>query len=376
MNSTSNARFAPRIQRLRPSPIREILKVIDRPGMISFAGGLPNAKSFPQLADRVPEKYLQYGPSEGEPELRQKVCELLSRRGLDCEPDQVLILSGSQQGIDLVAKAFVDTDTGIALEYPTYLAALQVFDLFGASYHSMEAISVDTGLAYAIPSFQNPTGRCYTEAERISLATRCDETSTVLFEDDPYSDLYYENVCRKPVVSYLESSSWIYQGSFSKSFCPGLRLGYMVCSRDLLDPLTRLKQSADLHSNRISQCHILALLSDPGYEGRLETVRSAYQARRNVFDQKLTQHFSGLATWEIPSGGLFFWLQLDKGINFEMDELFKRSVEHGVAFMPGKPFFPGETSDGNHMRLNFSHASDDQVEKGIEILASLVRQAC
>ncbi len=228
----------------------------------------------------------------------------------------------------------------------------------------------------AIPSFQNPTGRCYTEAERIALARRCDQAGTVLFEDDPYSDLYYENVCRNPVVSYLEKSSWVYQGSFSKSFCPGLRLGYMVCSPDLLDGFTRLKQSADLHSNRISQYHILALLSDPEYEGRLDAVRSAYRTRRDAFDQALTRHFSALATWEIPCGGLFFWLRLHDDINIDMDEMFNRSVEQGVAFMPGQYFFPGKTSEGHHMRLNFSHASDEQVVNGAEILARLVREAC
>src|SRR6185295_9972420 len=219
----AHGRFSDRLADLHASPIREILSVIDRPGMVSFAGGLPAAETFPALnVDAIPPSLLQYGPSEGEPELREAVAGDLNRIGLECSREQILILSGSQQGIDLVAKLFIDPGTTVALESPTYLAALQVFRFFGAEF-----IPVDRGhpsaawpkgaqpsFIYAIPTFQNPTGHCYSAAEREALRQLCDERDVALFEDDPYRDLVYDNCDRTPVCARLQRAAWIYQGSF------------------------------------------------------------------------------------------------------------------------------------------------------------------
>lgn len=365
-------RLSRRMQNLAASPIREILKVIDRPGMISFAGGLPAADSFPELPQHIPAKYLQYGPSEGEPELREEVAKMLCSRGLDCTDDQLLILSGSQQGIDLVAKLMIQTGTKVGIEYPTYLAALQVFGLYGASYQPLPDLDHDTPLAYVIPTFQNPTGHCYSEAQRLKLAQQCDRFGTTLFEDDPYSDLVYEKVCRTPVCSMLRKSSWIYQGSFSKSLSPGLRLGYMACSHDLMPYLTHLKQAADLHSNRISQYFVFQALTDPDYAGRMSRLQDAYRSKRDFFEQQLQKHLGELASWSLPAGGLFFWLSLKPSINCDPASLFEKAIENNVAFMPGDFFYPENQCEHPTMRLNFSHAGESDIDRGLGILARLI----
>lgn len=212
-----------RTRNLHASPIREILAVIERPGMISFAGGLPAPETFPGInPGEIPANYLQYGPTEGEPALRSRVAEELGKLGMKCTAEQVLILSGSQQGIDLAGKLFVDAGTPVAVESPTYLAALQVLRYFGARFVSFGPGAMEAGalehsqarLAYIIPTFQNPTGYCYSARQRDALAAACDAAEVVLLEDDPYRDLVYEACDRTPVCARLERASWIYQGSF------------------------------------------------------------------------------------------------------------------------------------------------------------------
>ena len=383
MNSVSSPKpphFSSRIRDLHPSPIREILSVISRPGMISFAGGLPAMESFPKFnLDAMPQHVLQYGPSEGEWELRQRLAEDLRALGLRCTAEQVLILSGSQQGIDLVAKLFIDPGTTVAMESPTYLAALQVFRFFGARFVAYNAEALDEQLlrhekpafAYAIPTFQNPTGRCLSASERDTLADTCDALQLPLFEDDPYRDLVYDACERTPVCARLKRASWIYQGSFSKNLAPGLRLGYLAASPELLPLLTQIKQAADLHSNQISQWLVLQQLNDQGESKRVQALADGYRRRRDAFDTALRRHFADLATWQTPPGGLFFWLSLNRCIDTRM--LLPDAIEAGVAFMPGEPFLPKEVSACGQLRLNFSHANEAQADKGLEILAKLIR---
>lgn len=378
--SDSNLQFSTRTRDLHASPIREILSVINRPGMISFAGGLPAAESFPEFSlATMPQHMLQYGPSEGEWELRQRITEELHERGLPCMAEQVLILSGSQQGIDLVAKLFIDSGTTVAVESPTYLAALQTFRFFGASFVAYDAEALDApallrekpAFAYAIPTFQNPSGRCLDAVQRNALAEVCDSAGIPLFEDDPYRDLVYDPCERTPVCGRLKRAPWIYQGSFSKSLAPGLRLGYLVASPDLLPFLTRLKQAADLHSNRVSQWLVLQQLYDPDHKIRLEQLAESYRQRRDAFETSLHHHFSDIACWQTPPGGLFFWLTLNRRIDTR--QLLPKAIDVGVAFMPGEPFMPKEVASCGQLRLNFSHASEVQAEAGLRKLAALVR---
>ena len=378
---TQSLTLSRRVDDLVASPIRDILSVIDRPGMVSFAGGLPSEDTFPDVGRfPVPQRQLQYGPTEGEPELRARVADDLRRRGLKCTAEQVLILSGSQQGIDLVAKLFIDPATSVAVESPTYLAALQVFKFYGACMNAFEssdqaklrAAIKGRAFAYVIPNFQNPTGRCYSKAERETLSHVCDSTLTPLFEDDPYCDLNYDNCATDPICASLERAPWVYQGSFSKSLAPGLRLGYLACSPDLMPYFVRLKQASDLHSNRLSQWTVLQQLNDPSNPQRITKLVDHYREKRDRFGHTLSRYFSELATWVPPSGGLFFWMVLNSTQAIDTTSLLSIALERGVAFMPGEPFFIDAESRPSALRLNFSHADAADVERGIAILADLV----
>ncbi len=374
-------RLARRIDRLQPSPIREILKVIDQPEMISFAGGLPSSDSFPQLSvEGFDHQQLQYGATEGDLALRKYIAEDLGRRSLHVSADQVLILSGSQQGIDLVAKLMVEQGTRVAVESPSYLAALQVFSLFGAEYLSYTPDTItdlqrrSPALTYAIPTFQNPTGHCYSAAQRSQLAQVCDANGSVLFEDDPYRELCFGDCNRQPVCSLLERTSWIYQSSFSKVLAPGLRLGYLVCSPDLYPTLSWLKQAADLHSNRLSQHIVLQQLLEPGAVQRLQRVNQRYKIKRDAFALSLQQYFSDIACWQVPDGGLFFWLTLSTDKKIDTRQLLQQALQHNVAFMPGEPFFPAGSQSASCFRLNFSHATPEQADRGLCVLSQLIRE--
>lgn len=373
--------FSARIAQLHASPIREILSVIERPGMISFAGGLPAAETFPALdLAGLPPSLLQYGPSEGEPGLREAIAHELQALDLPCSSAQVLVLSGSQQGIDLAAKLFVDPRTPVAVESPTYLAALQVFRFFGAAFIPLDPAAPEDllrarnkpVLTYVIPTFQNPTGRCYTSEERARVAAAVDASGCVLFEDDPYRDLVYEPCARQPVCSMLRRSEWIYQGSFSKTFAPGLRLGFLACSPSLAPFLVRLKQAADLHSSRVSQYSVLRQLQDPARQDRLGSLRTAYRSRRDAFAEALSASLADQAEWEVPKGGLFFWLRLRQPL--DTGALLRDALERGVAFMPGESFFPGAPGTDSFLRLNFSHASQREARRGLRILGTLLAE--
>ncbi|MHB1756454.1 MAG: aminotransferase class I/II-fold pyridoxal phosphate-dependent enzyme [Leptospirillum sp.] len=296
-----NVRLSVRMRDLHSSPIRETLSVIDKPGMISFAGGLPSSETFPTM-DSIPEDWMQYGASEGEKDLRTCIARRLGASGLSCSPEQVLILSGSQQGIDLVAKLFIDSSTPVAVESPTYLAALQVFRFFGARMVSIDLrhpersiLSKDRpAIAYVIPTFQNPTGHCYSSPERDALARQCDEAGVPVFEDDPYRDLVYDDCNRTPVCAMIKRAPWIYLGSFSKILAPGLRLGFLVASTDLMPYLIRLKQAADLHSNRLGQRFVLDQLQSPQFEKRIERIAAFYRSKRDAFGESLSRHLGGV----------------------------------------------------------------------------------
>ena len=373
--------LADRISRLQPSPIREILNVVDKPGMISFAGGLPSSDSFPCISvSDLDHRQLQYGATEGDADLREFVAKDLANRGLHVSADQVLILSGSQQGIDLVAKLMIENGTQVAVESPTYLAALQVFSLFGAEYQPFTPATTNLlincknapALTYTVPTFQNPTGHCYTTDQRKALAKACDMNGSVLFEDDPYRELAYDDCDRRPVCSFMQQQNWIYQSSFSKTLAPGLRLGYLVCSAQLYPALSWLKQAADLHSNRLSQHIVLEQLQAGNAGERMVSVVAGYQRKRDVFAAALEKHLYNLATWQVPSGGLFFWLRLLSDNPVDTQKLLAKAIECNVAFMPGEPFFPAHDDESSYIRLNFSHAGDDEIAKGLQTLSTLI----
>lgn len=369
-----------RIADLHASPVREMLSVAQRPGMISFAGGLPAADSFADLPlGDAPADLMQYGPTEGEPALREMIARELAVIGVDASAERVLVLSGSQQGIDLAAKLTVDAGAAVAVEAPAYLAALQVFRFFGARLQVLDRFSPPgpwaegaPRLAYVTPTFQNPSGICWSLEERHGLAQACERDGVILFEDDPYRDLAYEACERRPVVAAMEAGSWIYQGSYSKTIAPGLRLGFLAASADLFPHLARLKQAADLHTNRLSQWLVLQHLSDPGRTARMARVVAAYRDKRDRFDQALHRHLGDLADWTPPPGGLFFWLTLRGGVDSQA--LLQRALERNVLFTPGAHFM-AHGGARSALRLNFSLAEPALAEQGLAVIGELLREA-
>ena len=372
------ARLSIRTSDLHASPVREMLSISQRPGVISFAGGLPAPETFAGLdMPPPPRDLLQYGPTEGEPLLRARIAEDLSELGVDAAAERVLVLSGSQQGIDLAAKLVVDAGAVVAVEEPAYLAALQVFRFFGARFEGLDRAAPDAGwaqapprLAYVTPTFQNPSGICWSADERRALAQACDRHDVILFEDDPYRDLAYEPCERRPAVAGLERASWIYQGSFSKTVSPGLRLGFLAASEDLFPYLVHLKQAADLHTNRLSQWMVLQYLEAPDRAQRMGRVIAFYRARRDAFDAAMQRHLGGLADWSAPPGGLFFWVTLRGGIDAQA--LLQRALERNVLFTPGGHFL-AQGGASSAMRLNFSLAAPEDAERGLRILGELLR---
>ena len=389
----SAPQLSERISRLTSSLVREILAAAQAPGMISFAGGLPSADAMPILHDsacthdwRAPALQ-QYGPSEGEPMLRARLADWLAESSLPMPSEQILVLSGSQQGIDLAAKLFVDPGTPMLCEAPTYLAALQAFQLFGANCLGLDLTDdgIDpTQLArmiethkpraiYLIPSFQNPSGNCYSAANRRAVAEVLDHYNLPLIEDEPYRELMYDNVDRTPICSLLRKAPWIYLGSFSKTLWPGWRVGFLAASPELFPHLLRLKQAGDLHTNRPGQIRVANWLACAERNDNLAHLRKTYRHKRDAMHAALTDTFGHLADWKIPAGGLFFWLQLRDAIDTR--PLLKIALANGVAFMPGEAFYPATcTPQLGTMRLNFSHASEEDLQIGLKKLAAIIEE--
>jgi 2-aminoadipate transaminase len=380
--------FSERVSRLKSSLIREILAAAQRPEVMSFAGGLPAEAMLPKVewAD-MPLSLGQYGMSEGEPALREALAAEARALGLECQASQVLVVSGSQQTLDLAAKLYIDKGTEILLEAPTYLAALQIFQLFGADCLTVPQESDGPNLTqlrsrleqhrpafiYLIPTFQNPSAVRYSEAKRAAVAALLDEFGVTLIEDEPYRELTFDGGSAKPIAGRLKTASWIYTGTVSKTLLPGLRVGYLIASPDLFPHLLKLKQSADLHTNRIGQWQALQWIGTEKYQQHLSELRGFYRQRRDAFQVALEANFSDLADWNMPQGGLFFWLTLKQPLDTRT--LLNEALAHDVAFMPGEPFFPDPDNNLGHLRLNFSHIDPARLDEGLKRLAAVVRRA-
>lgn len=380
--------FSERVTRLKSSLIRDILAAAQRPEVMSFAGGLPAERCLPAVDwSTMPAGLGQYGMSEGEPALREAIAAQARAYGLDCTADQVLVTTGSQQALDLIAKLYLDVSTPVLVEGPTYLAALQSFQFFGAE--CLEVSLTPEGLdlealrlrleeqrpafAYLIPTFQNPSGVRYSAANRAAVAALLDEYGVTLVEDEPYRELSYDGAPARPLCGQLRRSAWIHTGSLSKTLLPGLRVGYLIASPELLKPLRALKQAADLHTCRMSQWQVLQWLGSERYARHLEEVRAFYRERRDGFARALTRHFSDIADWQIPQGGLFFWLRLKTPLDTRT--LLDAALAQDVAFMPGEPFFAEPDRHRGLLRLNFSHVLPERLDTGLARLASVIREA-
>lgn len=380
--------FSERIARLKSSLIREILAAAQRPEVMSFAGGLPAEPMLPKVDwAEMPTSMGQYGMSEGEPALREAIAAEARALGVPCEASQVLIVSGSQQTLDLASKLFIDPGTQVLLEAPTYLAALQAFQLFGADCIAVpqeaDGPQIDAlrktletskpAFAYLIPTFQNPSAVRYSEAKRDAVAALLDEFGVTLIEDEPYRELVFDAGSATPIVTRLKKASWIYTGTVSKTLLPGLRVGYLIATPDLFPHLLRLKQSADLHTNRIGQWQALQWLGTEQFRSHLSELRDFYRVRRDAMQDVLAEHFTDLADWQVPQGGLFFWLKLKQPMDTRT--VLDQALAQNVAFMPGEPFFIDPDQNPGYLRLNFSHVAPERLNEGLKRLAAVIREA-
>ncbi len=381
-------KLAGRAEKMNPSVIREILKVTEKPGIISFAGGLPSPKTFPiepfrTACDKVlredGQAALQYAASEGYAPLRQAVADLLP---WEVDPAQVLITTGSQQALDLIGKVLIDKDSKILVETPTYLGAIQAFAPMEPSVVSVacddEGVDIDDLLRktegarflYVLPNFQNPTGRTMTEARRAALSKCAAELNLPLLEDNPYGDLWFDTP-PAPSLTSRNPDGCIYMGSFSKVLAPGLRLGYIVAPKAIMPKLLQAKQAADLHTPGFNQRIVAEVMKDGFLDRHVPTIRSLYKTQRNAMLAALEREMPAGTSWNSPDGGMFIWTRLPEGM--EAIGLLPRAVEKGVAFVPGAAFY-ADNADPRALRLSFVTASVEQINTGIKALAEAIRE--
>jgi 2-aminoadipate transaminase len=388
--------LARRAERMNPSVIREILKLTERPGIVSLAGGLPAAETFPveamrEAAARVlteaPREALQYAASEGYAPLREWVAAHLNQRqGMDVSPAQVLLTTGSQQGLDLAAKLLIDEGSRVLVETPTYLGALQAFTPYEPRIEALEsdhegplpqalAAAASQGerarLAYLLPNFQNPSGHVYSEARREAIVAVAREQGLPLLEDNPYGDLWYDAPPPRPLAA-RRPEGVIYLGSFSKVLAPGLRLGYVVAPPAVYPKLLQAKQAADLHTSSFNQRMVYEVLRTGMLETHVPAIRARYRVQRDAMEAALHKHLGGIADWVKPSGGMFFWLELRGGL--DAVALLPRAVEAGMAYVPGAAFY-AQAPRANSLRLSFVTAAPAQIEAGVAALAGVLKAA-
>jgi 2-aminoadipate transaminase len=393
--------LARRAEKMNPSVIREILKVTEKPGIISFAGGLPSPKTFPITefaaaceavlrgkGEAYGQAALQYAASEGYGPLREMVAAALPWK---VDAAQVLITTGSQQGLDLVAKVLIDAGSRILVETPTYLGALQAFTPMEPDVVSVdsddEGVLIDdlarkTGGAggslqnkarflYVLPNFQNPTGRTMSESRRAALSQKAIELGLPLIEDNPYGDLWFDAPPPLPLTA-RNPDGCVYLGSFSKVLAPGLRLGFLVAPPALMPKLLQAKQAADLHSPGFNQRMIAEVMQGGFLDRHVPTIRALYKSQRDAMLAALSREMQGLdVTWNKPVGGMFLWARLPQGVNAV--DLLPKAVDKGVAFVPGAAFY-ADHADERTMRLSFVTASVEQINTGMAALAAAIRE--
>ena len=400
--------LAERAAKMNPSVIREILKVTEKPGIISFAGGLPSSKTFPvaefeaacaKVLRDDPAGALQYASSEGYAPLRESVAAMLTEQAAaqgqrwDVNPSNVLITTGSQQGLDLVAKVLLDKGSRALVESPTYLGAVMAFtpmepEVVSVASHD-EGIDLDDLRAkarhngqdarflYVLPNFQNPTGRTMGEASRDALSHTAAELGLPLMEDNPYGDLWFDQP-PPPSLTARNPDGGIYLGSFSKVLAPGLRMGFIVAPSAVYPKLLQAKQAADLHSPGFNQRMIYEVMQDGFLARHVPTIRALYKSQRDAMLEALALHFPDSAsqpeqslTWNSPAGGMFLWARLPAGMNAV--DLLPHAVDKGVAFVPGAPFYASEP-DARSMRLSFVTPSVEEIHIGVAALAAAIKE--
>ncbi|HEX7946736.1 MAG TPA: PLP-dependent aminotransferase family protein [Phenylobacterium sp.] len=381
-------RFSDRMAHVRASEIRELLKLLDQPDILSFAGGIPNPDLFPAAriaqahADILAEagdQALQYSASEGLTPLREWIAAKMTAMGAPCEAGNILVTSGSQQALDLIGRLFLSRGDTVLVERPTYMGALGAFNACEPSYAALEiAGPAPSGakLAYVVPDFANPTGRTLSRTERTRLLDHAEAGDFALVEDGAYRELRFAGAEEPALLALdiarcgdIEAARTLFCGTFSKTLSPALRLGWVCGPRAVIDKLTLLKQGADLHASTLNQMVAHRVVTD-GYEAHLEHLRTHYRAQAAAMQAALARHMPMGITWSHPQGGMFVWLSLPRGL--DAAHLLKTSLrEERVAFVPGAPFFAVEP-DAATLRLSYSLGGPDDIDEGVRRLARVI----
>jgi 2-aminoadipate transaminase len=390
-----DARLAARTRRMQSSVIRELLKLTVQPEIISFAGGLPAPEFFPVREFQEACRYvletagpaaLQYSPTEGNRPLKEYLAEAMSKYGIQVEIENIILVHGSQQGLDLIGKLFIDTDACILTSRPTYLGALQAWNAYEASYCTVpmddDGMLVDEipallgrgnhpRLVYVLPNFHNPAGTTLSLERRVRLAEIAREHDLVIVEDDPYGELRFEGEDITPLWR-LAPERTLYLSTFSKTLAPGIRLAWVVAPKPIIGRLVQAKQGADLHTGTFLQMVAADICQRGILRQHVRSLRSAYCARRDAMVEAMEEHFPEGTAWTVPQGGLFLWVRTPDQIRTK--EFLEKAVQFNVAYVPGFAFYPGEEGGDHSMRMNFSYCREEVINEGIARLGRAMKE--
>jgi 2-aminoadipate transaminase len=391
-----NERLAGRTAGMQSSVIRELLKLTMQPEIISFAGGLPAPDFFPirefdeackHVLRTQGEVALQYSPTEGYPPLKAFLADMMSKYGILVEPENILMTSGSQQGLDLIGKLFIDPDDCVMCSRPTYLGALQAWNAYEASYCSVplddDGILVDElekeleggmkpTFVYVLPNFHNPAGTTLSGERRVKLVELARKYDLILLEDDPYGELRYEGEDLTPIFRMAPERT-IYMSTFSKTLSPGIRLAWITAPKPLIARLVQAKQGADLHTGTFVQMVTNDICERGFLRQHVRRLRQVYHKRRDAMLDAIAEHWPEEVKYTRPAGGLFLWARAPKSIDTK--NLLEVAVEEKVAYVPGFAFYPGEDGGHHAMRLNFSYANEETINEGIYRLGIALKRA-
>jgi 2-aminoadipate transaminase len=386
--------FAKRMEKVPRSFIREILKTTQNPNVISFAGGLPNPRFFPvneikestiKALDKHGEQALQYSTTEGHLPLREFICDYYRRKKkLKVTPDEIIITNGAQQAIALCCKTFLDRGEKVILERPAYLGAIQAISFYEPEFHTVDVeddgINIeqleqkykkhDLKFVYSVVNFSNPTGITYSAEKRKRIAKVLERYNTLFLEDDPYFEWRYTGEHLPSVKSHLEHNV-IMIGSFSKIVSPGFRIGWICAQPDLMEKINISKQAADLHSSTFAQYVLHQYFTDYDVEVHLKKLRKVYNSQKNKMTESIEKYFPEEVKFTRPEGGMFLWVTMPEHLSSR--DVLKLVLPQNIAFVPGDTFFVDGTGQ-NTMRLNYTNAPEDKIEKGIKIMGDAMKK--
>jgi 2-aminoadipate transaminase len=383
---------------MKRSPVREILKLLNKPGMISFAGGLPAPETFPvddlkkitlEVLEKEGASALQYGTTEGDPLLRQLLAEKHNREGLSVGIENIIITTGSQQALDLIARVLIDPDDYILCGLPSYLGGINAFLAYGAKLkgiplddHGMKPDDLEKAVndiqkqgkrikfLYTIPDFQNPAGITLPEERRLKIIEIAEKYDFFIIEDSPYREIRFEGKPEKMMYGLDTSGRVITLSTFSKIFAPGFRIGWVLGHPLILDKLVLAKQTSDICSSAFSQRIIARYLEKGLLEKNLPKTIALYRERRDFMLNCFTKYMPGEISWTRPEGGLFLFVTMPAGLNAA--SVLKKAIDENVAFVDGSTFFCNDQGH-NTMRINFSYSNKDEIETGVERLARVIK---